>query len=428
MFELIKYELRKIFCNKILWIMCLIFLAMIFRSMYTNIQMRGDNYSPDSSTTVEEMRTLDQRREFLIGSYNKDNYKDLYDQYEYYWNRINNHSYTSTKQCTFDEYTIGYGPISDVLDMTGENCERLQDAIKAYRSIQLYENINWYFEYDKPYEDESNISFASNFIDSATRRNMRQSGLSLQSATKLSRQLSEYYQKKTFYFEPHASAALSAFIGAMRDRTIHYITFMILLGLAGIFAKEQQSRVKELALTMKKGRNKLVYAKLTAGLMYTIAVFTMLTGFTFLCYALTYDLSIQKVSMQFLFFMHTLYPINLLQYSLLYTGILLAMVLATSLLVSLCSSLCKHNYSAFLLSIFTLYVPVILYSSFMYTDFTRFSLLNTVDTNQLFPAVSGIELGSFFLPAMPCVFIMYILVILSSFLIIRKREKKTPTY
>ena len=426
MFELIKYELRKIFRNKILWIMCLIFLAMIFRSMYSNNQMRGDNYSPDSSTTVEEMRALDQRSEFLTGSYNKDNYKDLYKQYEYYWNQINNHSYTSTKQCTFDEYTIGYGPISDVLDMNGENCERLQDAIKAFQSIQLYHDIKRMFTFDTV--DESGFSPAEYFVQNAIEGTMFHDALSLQSATKLSRQLSEYYQKKTFYFEPNASAALAAFTGAMRDRTIHYITFMILLGLAGIFAKEQQNHVKELALTMKKGRSKLVYAKLTAGLMYTIAVFTMLTGFTFLCYALTYDLSIQKVSMQFLFLMHTLYPINLLQYSLLYTGILLAMVLATSLLVSLCSSLCKHNYSAFLLSIFTLYVPVILYSSFMYTDFTRFSLLNTVDTNQLFPAVSGIELGSFFLPAMPCVFIVYILVILSSFLIIRQREKKTPTY
>lgn len=180
----------------------------------------------------------------------------------------------------------------------------------------------------------------------------------------------------------------------------------------------------------KRYKNNLAlgHVNMDAGLMYTIAIFTMLTGFTFLCYALTYDLSIQKVSMQLLFFKHTLYPINLLQYSLLYTGILLAMSLATSLLVSLCSSLCKHNFSAFLLSIFTLYVPVILYSSFMYMDFTRFSLLNTVDTNQLFPAVSGIELGSFFLPAMPCAFIVYILVILSSLLIIRKREIKTPKY
>lgn len=426
MFELIKYELRKIFCNKILWIMCLIFLAMIFRSMYTNIQMRGDNYSPDSSTTVEEMRTLDQRREFLIGSYNKDNYKNLYDQYGYYWNRINNYSYTSTKQCTFDEYTIGYGPISDVLDMNGENCERLQDAIKAYQSIQLYDDLKWMFTFDTV--DESGFSPAEDFVQNAIEGTMFHDALSLQSATKLSKHLSKYYHNQTLYFEPHASATLAAFIGAMRDRTIHYITFMILLGLAGIFAKEQQNHVKEMVLTMKKGRNKLVYAKLTAGLMYTIAVFTMLTGFTFLCYALTYDLSIQKVSMQLLFFEHTFYPINLLQYSLLYTGILLAMVLATSLLVSLCSSLCKHNYSAFLLSIFTLYVPVILYSSFMYMDFTRFSLLNTVDTNQLFPAVSGIELGSVFLPAMPCVFIVYILVILSSFLIIRQREKKTPKY
>lgn len=413
MFELLKYELHKLYSNKIVWLMLCIFFGMILKGMPYYYEM--SEFAAKHNESIE----------FLSGDYHKDNYEDLYKQYEYYMDRVEHHSYQSTKTCTVEDTTIGYAPIQDKLNPKKENCERLQDAKKADKSLSLYLELENLFAFDKK-DKEIGKSPYDYFIEEAKEGTTQFSPLSSETAHMLAAKLNTQYQNHTFHFETFHRSALLNFTKFMEDRTIHYIIFMMIIGLASIFAKEHQTHVKELTLTMKNGRSKLVYAKVSASLLYGISTFAILTLFTFIAHAIIYDLSIQKVSIQFFYYLQCTYLFDLLQYTLLYTGVLLLLTLSVTMVVSLLSSLCHHNYSAFLLSLCLLYGPVILYSSFMYMDVTRFSLVNTVNTESLFAAVSGIELGNLFIPTLPVTFIIYLFVIIVSLFLIRRMENRTP--
>lgn len=212
----------------------------------------------------------------------------------------------------------------------------------------------------------------------------------------------------------------------MQSRTMHYVTILLLVGLCSLFTKDRQYKVKEELLTTKLGRNNVVTARMCAATIYGISVFFLLTAYTFLLYALLFDLSIAEALIGFFQYGFPMHLMSIMQFTCMYTAIIFLCSITLSFFISMISTLFKHNYTSFLVSIFLLYCPVILLSFNMYIPYVRYSIMNTINTAPLMIKFSGIELLGYFVPSyivIPCIYM--VLIILCGF-VIHRRELKTP--
>lgn len=428
MFDLITFELRKIYKNKAVLLVFLIFLAMIALNL-RNPALRFDERGYNMDTTRSFLLHHDDNSKFLTGTYHADNYQSLKMQYEYYYNKVKENTYTSTKMCLLNKSDIAYQPLLDLFENKEDTCDRIKDAISAYHSIRLYdEDIASKIEFDIPREGMS-ISSAQVYADTLTEglsQPRDYTKLSRKTADNLMFSIAQDYKDYQFYYEPSSGSALVMFLGAMQGKTMHYITILILIGLCALFTKDQQCNVKEEMLTTKNGRKKVINARICASILYGVSVFLLLTLFTFLLYAYFFDLSLGKKSLTLLLY----YPVllrNLFQFTWIYLAMMFLCTIALTIFISLISSFCKHNFSSFLMNLLLLYGPFILILSMMAPPPLRYSIINTFNTSLLASRISGIEIFGTFIPSMFVIFCVYIIFIVLSFFIIRHREQRIST-
>lgn len=421
MLKLLQFELIKIYKNKITLIV-LIFMCII--TLYNVTQYKF------SATSVENAKIADKNLSSLKGTYDIKNYKTILHRYEKLLQKMKNNAYSSTAQCPSE--IENFDPdIARYIKNKTDTCAKLEDAQKAQSYIMLYQSFMPIFEFDKKIQGESiKNTLLRNLTTSSTDFNSY-TPLTKNTANKLVNILDHTYKTSKFYYEPSASSVYPVFIEFMRSRSIHYITFVILIGLCSIFTVDFKYHTKEQVITAKKGRSTILYARIFASLFFGMSVFIILSLITFLPLANQYDTSLGSISIQFINALndYSLLMMNLFHFTLLFIALLALYAIAISFFVLLISSFSKHTYASFLLSLFLLYSPTILMTmnQFLFNIF-RFSLINTSDITQITSTAAGIEIHGIYVSFITATIVIYAAVILVSFFSIRWHERKTLRY
>lgn len=133
---------------------------------------------------------------------------------------------------------------------------------------------------------------------------------------------------------------------------------MLILGLSSVFSYDYSCNIAQVVLSTKKGKGKIITARIIASLCYAILVFTSVNGLFFLNGALS-GIEYLKLPLSSLF---AATPYNLTIGGQYVIGIMISFfgVLSLTLLIILLSLLLKNNISVFAITLLLYFFPVIL--------------------------------------------------------------------
>lgn len=138
------------------------------------------------------------------------------------------------------------------------------------------------------------------------------------------------------------------------------ITTLIAVGLATIFSDEYQSNGAQIVLSCKRGKNKLVLAKLITGLMFTAMVFVIVNTI-YMFGAMKFDfIGGDKPLELFKYYRTTHFDIRVIDYYIAGLGASFIGAMLFALVTMLMSLLVKNNMISVLLSLGMYYVPAFL--------------------------------------------------------------------
>lgn len=135
------------------------------------------------------------------------------------------------------------------------------------------------------------------------------------------------------------------------------LALLVVVGLASIFSDEYQSNTAQVILSCRRGKAKLVAAKIISGLIFTTAVFIIINSM-YLLNAMMYDfVGWDKPLELFKYFGSTPFDIRIIDFYISGLAISFVGTILLALLTMLISLLVKNNMISLLLSFGVYYVP-----------------------------------------------------------------------
>jgi hypothetical protein len=208
---------------------------------------------------------------------------------------------------------------------------------------------------------------------------------------------------------------------------------MLLLGLSPIYSKEYSTGVDNYQFSSKKGRKPLVWTKIAAALIYTVAVVLSWELFNFTYNYLLFGFNGWDTPLQFFSlhsgdaaYVYSPYALSLLDYHFIQLGIHLAGAISFALLIVLISSMSKHSLTTFFISASIFIVPEFLPSMKWLNPIKDFSFISIVRVQFLFTEYKTVDL--FGIPILYPIFACFVMIvvtlisILGVLLIMKNRE------
>lgn len=229
---------------------------------------------------------------------------------------------------------------------------------------KVYDSMDYCYNYNKNMEDyikfaEGNIEFfkeKSNTYEALKNKNIK--------ATYSNRKISSFYDTDGFYnyFTYDFSSLL--------------ILMLIILGISPVFSKEKECEMDLLIKTSKKGKFKIINAKVVASFIYVILInliFFLTDIITFSATFKLFGFSNKLYSIKE--FIFTPLNISILNYSILYMILKIVGFLTITMLILVLSSLSSKSYLTFIFSATS--IIVLIFSSYNYNN-TFLNSLNPI--------------------------------------------------
>ncbi|WP_142413593.1 ABC transporter permease [Hathewaya massiliensis] len=335
--NLIKYELKKIIFKKYIVIALILFIISNIIKInvdYRKINMPNDNFNKAYWKVHEKVQgeLNNEKISFVINNYKKAL-------------KIVESGNFETKKEDPNTYT-GY----------------IYGDMNLFKKV--YDSMDYCYNYNKNMEDyikfaEGNIEFfkeKSNTYEALKNKNIK--------ATYSNRKISSFYDTDGFYnyFTYDFSSLL--------------ILMLIILGISPVFSKEKECEMDLLIKTSKKGKFKIINAKVVASFIYVILInliFFLTDIITFSATFKLFGFSNKLYSIKE--FIFTPLNISILNYFILYMILKIVGFLTITMLILVLSSLSSKSYLTFIFSATS--IIVLIFSSYNYNN-TFLNSLNPI--------------------------------------------------
>ncbi|MFT8322027.1 MAG: hypothetical protein ABF649_14090 [Bacillus sp. (in: firmicutes)] len=190
---------------------------------------------------------------------------------------------------------------------------------------------------------------------------------------------------------------------------------MLLIGLSTSYSNEYSSGIDHYMLSSKKGRKTIVWAKILASMLYTMAVVAIWELWVLFLHSIQYGKEGWDMAMQYNFYLtFSPYPFTFLQYHLIQFGLHLLAALCFALLILFLSMLNKNVLITFFISASVFILPFVIYEMIQWEwlrNIMLFSSLYMMKAEYLFSDLKVINL--FGLPVVFPVFVSVVVLLAS---------------
>ncbi|MFT4412214.1 hypothetical protein ACLM5H_00005 [Fredinandcohnia humi] len=207
---------------------------------------------------------------------------------------------------------------------------------------------------------------------------------------------------------------------------------MLLIGLSSIYSQEYSTGVDNFQLSSKKGRNSLMWAKISAALIYTLVVIIAWEIFNIGMNIVQYGNEGWETSIQSYFkYYFSPYDFTLIEFHLLQLGIHTLAACSFAITIVLISSVCKHSLISFIISGIIFAVPYLIVEILqppVWREIFHFTFVYVMNVEPFFDRFQTVNLfGTPILSPFIAVVVMVVLAIVAVSLTLRVVKNREVT-